>query len=635
MTSRHRLSHLALTIPIALAFGVAGRTAWSQANVIADIKIEGCRFVSPDGVLDKINESLKVGDPFDPGSAEDQAELESARRAVVELGFFERVAATALPGDQGLTLTFAVVEKQRIERITFVGNTVFTDDELLDVIVSQPGQIIDNSTLSRDARHIQEYYRDHKRMAAVLEAGTDRFGVVTFVISERLIEDVVIEGLKKTKLFVVKRKVKAKPGDVLDEDAVQEDMRAIYNLNLFDDVKVDFRQGVKDPERGIIVVFVVKEKRTGTLTAGIGYSSIESFVGIVSAQETNFRGRGERVKASIEFGGRESYELGFYEPSLDRAGTTLDVNVFDTQRRRQFLPGGSFSTANREFDERRKGFNLTVGRPLSDDLSVSVRVRQEKISDPFFQVSRTVSPGAAAIGTLQTYPPGFGGRRKPIPGAPSNPNLQPDRPEPGDTLLPVTVFAPLGEESLSSVTLGAMMDTRDIIMDPTRGGFNSVYLEQAGIFGGDSDFTKLSLDLRRYLKVTPRKHVVAVRLLVGTTVGDVPLVESFTVGGAYTLRGYPEDRFRGENMATFSAEYRWPLTKQVTGVGFVDIGDAWGGKFPTQVPGFVIPAEHESFDPNFGVGAGVRLKTGFGTLRLDLGRGDEGSEVHLSFGHTF
>ncbi len=635
MISRHRMSHPALAIPIALALGLACQTAWSQANTIADIKVEGCRFVSPDGVLAAINKFIKVGDPFDPQSAEDQAKLESARRAAIELGFFERVAATVQPGDQGITLTFSVVEKQRIERITFVGNTIFTDDELLDVIVSRPGQIIDNTTLSRDARHIEEYYGDHRRMAAVLEAGTDRFGVVTFVISERLIEGVVIEGLKKTKLFVVKRKVKAKPGDVLDEEAIQNDMRAIYNLNLFDDVKVDFRQGVKDPERGTIVVFVVKEKRTGTLTAGIGYSSIESFVGIVSAQETNFRGRGERIKASIEFGGRESYELGFYEPSLDRAGTTLDVNVFDTERRRQFLPGGSFSTANREFDERRKGFNLTLGRPLSDDLSVSVRVRQEQISDPFFQVSRTISPGAGAIGTLQTYPPGFGGRRKRIPGSPSNPDLRPDRPEPGDTLLPVTVFAPLAEEDLSSVTLGAMMDTRDIIMDPTRGGFNSLYLEQAGIFGGDSDFTKLSIDLRRYLKVTPRKHVVAVRLLAGTTVGDVPLVESFTVGGAYTLRGYPEDRFRGENMAIFSAEYRWPLTKQITGVGFVDIGDAWGGKFPTKVPGFVIPAEHESFDPNFGVGAGVRLKTGFGTLRLDMGRGDEGSEVHLSFGHTF
>lgn len=635
MTLRHRLSHIAPAALTALLTGLVSQAAWPQANVIANIAVEGAQFVSPDGVLATINEHLKEGDPFDPESAEDQAKLETARRAVVELGFFESVVATVQRGDQGITLTFSVVEKKRIERIAFVGNTIFTDDELLDAIVSRPGQIIDDNTIRRDALRIDEYYKDHHRMASVVDAGSDRFGVVTFVISEWVIEDIVIEGLKKTKPFVVKRRIEAKPNDVYDEEAIAKDVQAIYNLDLFEDVKVDFRPGVKDPERGVIVVIVVKEKRTGTLTAGVGYSSIESFVGMVSAQETNFRGRGERVSASIEFGGRESYELGFFEPSLDRAGTTFEVNIFDTQRRRQFLPGGSFTTARREFDERRKGFNLTVGRPLSNDLSVSVRVRQESISDPFFQVSRVLSPGVGSIGTLQTYPPGFGGRRDRIPTAPSNPDLNPDRPEPGDTLLPVTVFAPLAAEDLSSVTLGATVDTRDIIANPMHGGFNSLYVEQAGIFGGDSDFTKVSLDLRRFVKVTPRKHVIAVRLLAGTTLGDVPLVESFTVGGAYTLRGYPEDRFRGENMAVLNAEYRWPLTKQITGVGFIDVGDAWGGDFPTSVPGFDIPAEHDSFDPNVGVGVGVRLGTQFGTLRLDLGRGDEGSEVHLSFGHTF
>lgn len=635
MTFRHQLCHMAPALLTVLLIGLASQVAWAQANVIAKITVEGTQFVSPDGVIDPINEHLKEGDPFDPGSDEDQAKLESARRAVMELGFFESVVATTSRGDEGITITFSVVEKQRIERISFVGNTIFTDDELLDMIVSRPGQIIDDGTIRRDARHIEEYYTDHHRMGKVVEAGSDRFGVITFVISEAVIEDIVIEGLKNTKLFVVKRKIQSEPGDVYDEQAIQKDLQAIYNLDLFEDVKVDFRPGVKDPERGIIVVIVVKEKRTGTLTAGIGYSSIENFVGIVSAQETNFRGRGERISASIEFGGRESYELGFFEPSLDKAGTTFEVSIFDTERRRQFLPGGSFTTARREFDERRRGFNVTLGRPLSGDLSVSVRVRQESISDPFFQVSRVLSPGVGSVGTLQTYPPGFGGRRRQTPRPPSNPNLDPDRPEPGDTLLPVTVFAPLADEDLSSVTLGATMDTRDIIANPTRGGFNSLYVEQAGIFGGDSDFTKVSVDLRRYIKVTPRKHVIAVRLLAGTTLGDVPLVESYTVGGAYTLRGYPEDRFRGENMAVFSAEYRWPLTKQITGVGFIDIGDAWGGDFPTSVPGFIIPAEHDSFDPNFGVGAGVRLGTQFGTLRLDMGRGDEGSEVHLSFGHTF
>jgi len=72
------------------------------------------------------------------------------------------------------------------------------------------------------------------------------------------------------------------------------------------------------------------------------------------------------------------------------------------------------------------------------------------------------------------------------------------------------------------------------------------------------------------------------------------------------------------------------------GVAFVDLGDAWGGRFPTRAPGFIIPAEHESFEPNLGVGVGARIDVGpFGKMRLDVGRGSEGTEVHLSFGHTY
>jgi outer membrane protein insertion porin family len=113
-------------------------------------------------------------------------------------------------------------------------------------------------------------------------------------------------------------------------------------------------------------------------------------------------------------------------------------------------------------------------------------------------------------------------------------------------------------------------------------------------------------------------------------------VESYSAGGASSLRGYREDRFRGDKIALVSAEYRVPITKSIIGVAFVDIGDAWGGEFPTQVAGFVIPAEHTEFTPKVGIGAGARLNVGpFGMMRLDLGRGDEGTEVHLSFGQTF
>jgi outer membrane protein insertion porin family len=646
MISALRRRGASVAAAVGLLLVPASQAVWAQANVIANIKVEGCVSVSPDGVLAKISaeeegrKPLKVGDPFDPDSPEDQAKLEDARRAVMGLTFFESVRTSVERGDEGVTLTFSVVEKKRVQRVTFVGNTSFTDDQLLDQIASRPGQIIDPATLRRDAQKIQDFYSANRRMTGLVQPSVDDYGVVTFVINEAVVEDIVVEGLKKTKPKIVQRQIKTKPGDVYDEEAIRKDVLAIYNLGWFEEpaageLPVQYRQGVKDPERGIIIVIPLKERRTGTATAGVAYSSMDNVIGVVSYQENNLRGRGERLTGTIQFGGRQSYEVGFFEPFVDRAGTSFEVNVFDTERRRQFLPGGSYSTANRDYDERRKGFNLTVTRPMAETLKLSFRVRQEQISDPFFQVTRTLAPGIGSVGLSQgrsTYI----GKEDRTPSVPLNPNLNPDIAEPGETLLPLIVPAPLADEDLSSVTFGALFDTRDLIANPSRGQFASLFLEQAGILGGNSTFTKASVDARQYFRMPNSDHTIALRLMFGTTIGDVPLVESYSVGGSYALRGYREDRFRGDKMAVFMAEYRVPISKTLTGVAFFDGGDAWSGSFPTKVPGFVIPAEHDEFTLNIGVGVGARIDVGpFGKMRLDIGRGSEGTEVHLSFGQTF
>jgi outer membrane protein insertion porin family len=610
-----------------------GGVAHPQPNVIADIRVEGARYLSADGIIVEIGKTLKVGDPFNPEAPEDQEKLERARRAVMELGAFESVQAAVQRGDTGVALVFSVVEKQRIERIAFVGNTIFTDDQLLDVIVSRPGQIADNGTIRRDATRIEDFYKDGRRLARVVDPlVVDRFGVLTFIISEAVIEDVIFEGRKKTKLSYLKPVIRVKPGEVYDGKAVERDALALLNLGVFDDVKVNFRQGVKDPERGVIIVFVVKEKHTGLASFGAGYSSIDQFVGVFTLSESNFRGRGERVSATVEIGGRQSYEVGFFEPRLDSHGTTVELNVFNTERRRQFMPGANLTTTDSEFDERREGFNLTTGRPIGRRLRASLRLRQEAISDPAFQVARVIAPapGPPEPGAIRT--PSSGGRHP----TPPDPKMPPDKAEPGETPLPIVVYAPLADVNLSSVTLGLTRDTRDLLFSPTRGYYASLFLEQAGVLGGDSNFTKASVDLRRYVKISRKKHVIAFRLAGGTTIGEVPLVESFSAGGAYTIRGYREDRFRGKNMIIGSAEYRHPITKSVTGVAFIDAGDAFGGNFPTKVPGFLIPAEDQEFRLNVGYGVGIRLAIqSLGTLRLDWGKGSEGSEVHFSFGEAF
>jgi len=77
------------------------------------------------------------------------------------------------------------------------------------------------------------------------------------------------------------------------------------------------------------------------------------------------------------------------------------------------------------------------------------------------------------------------------------------------------------------------------------------------------------------------------------------------------------------------------LNESLTLVGFVDVGDAYGGNFPTVVPGFSVPAEDQSFEPHVGIGVGARIVTPVGPFRIDIGWGEDGSQAHVNFGHTF
>ena len=69
--------------------------------------------------------------------------------------------------------------------------------------------------------------------------------------------------------------------------------------------------------------------------------------------------------------------------------------------------------------------------------------------------------------------------------------------------------------------------------------------------------------------------MLAARVMVGSSAGDVPYEEMYTIGGDTTLRGYKDERFRGEDMLLGNFELRIPLEKAFSFVVFYDVGRAW------------------------------------------------------------
>ncbi len=593
---------------VAMSPGVA------QAQpLIAEIVVRGVTYTSASTILDELRakDILKIGEPYT-----DQ-KRQVAEKALMDLGYYDTVSVSYEQVGEDVKVIITVVEKRRIEQIVFVGNTVVTDEELKETIISKIGEVVVSAPTRADVDKIQGYYRDRGYMAIVSDVTIDDYNVLTFVINESHVEDILIEGLQKTQEWVVRRQIKTQVGELFQEQKIAQDLNRILNMGIFSDVRVEYRPGQREPEKAVIVVIQIEEKRTGMITVAAAYSELDDFVAMLSVAQNNLRGRAERASLDIEMFGRASYDFKFYEPYLDAKDTELQLRLFDTERQRRFVGGAAVSLAEDQFEERRTGATIGVARPMTETQKISLGLRTEKISASFLQGTRQLNLASSGVGTSAGPAANWSG--------------------PGEGQGPIIVAAPLHPGGrVNSLTLGWHSDTRDLRADPRRGQYQGITAELAGaLLGGESTYQQFRWDHRRYLPLRGGRDVLALRLLLGTTTGTIPLFDSFSIGGATSLRGYEQDRYRGEKMVLCNAEYRYSLSKNLILVGFVDAGDAYGGSFQTVVPGFAITADDQDLDLHIGVGFGLRAVTPLGPLRLDFGFGEDGSQTHFGFGHTF
>ncbi len=569
----------------------------AQDQVIGEVVIAGNENISKEAIMTVV--ALKPGTKFT------EEAVQQAKTAIEGMGLFERVVVGTETTDQGVNVMLNVVENPLVKEIKFTGNTVVTTEALLGVMRTSVGQVLNTNTLERDADAIRTLYKEQGYIADITEEiGIDPdSGVLSIPVLENVVESIEITGNKKTKTSVILREMDLKPGDVYNSKILVRDLTRIYDLDFFEvDVEQWYRLEPGSDIGKLKVVIPLKEKKTGQITLGVGYSSQQRIVGQAKISETNFRGRGQGVNALIEVGSASrgsSYELGYYEPWLDTKHTSLSASVYNKLIYRFTSNPLTSSGSDSDYDERRQGASLTLARPLNRVNKGFLTLRHESVD-----THNVVNPILLQDGTV------------------------------------------------SSGTLRFTSNTRDSELDPVLGTYSSYAVEvgqsdftSEGAKSGNSIFSKYSLDFRKYFSkggyredLNERRKTIAVRLMVGSLTGNVPFFEQYFLGGAESLRGYREDRFWGKNMVLLNTEYRFPITSGLTGVGFADVGDAWGA-----IPDYLnvgdafgesLP-QHSGFDPSFGYGVGIRVRTPIGPIRLDYGFGSEGSRAHFSLGHAF
>jgi outer membrane protein insertion porin family len=175
------------------------------------------------------------------------------------------------------------------------------------------------------------------------------------------VQRIDINGNNRTLDRVIRRQMKVSEGDPFLISKVKKSEQQIRDLGFFEDVKVIPTEGGQ-PDQSVITVDV-KEKSTGEISIGAGFSSTDGPLGDFSITERNLLGKGQNLRFSLQASARtQQYDISFTEPYFMERDLAVGGDLFRTTRDNQ---------TESSYNEARTGFNLRAGYPLSEDLHQS------------------------------------------------------------------------------------------------------------------------------------------------------------------------------------------------------------------------------------------------------------------------
>jgi outer membrane protein insertion porin family len=570
----------------------------------------------------------KVGQPTT------SEQLQQDVNAIQALGAFQEVRTQPQQNAQGVKLTYLVtpfgnVSKVVIKTLPEGTSTSLTQADTDKIFSNIYGKSLNAAALQEDIKALNKFYKDEgydlAQVVKIENIGAD--GVLNIVVAEGVIEDLQVRFLNKerkpiddkgqpvkgaTRDFIITREIASKPGQVFNSKRIQQDLRRIFALGLFEDLGLTLAPGTTDPAKAVVQINVI-ERKSGSITAGGGVSSSSGLFGSVSYQEQNLGGNGQKLGGEVQIGTRETlFDINLTDPWIagDPNRTSYNLNVFRRQSTSLIFDGGP----NRAFVAGtfdvprvvRSGGGITFTRPLD--------------GNPYSD-----SPWRASAGVQY--------QRVSLQDASGNGAVL-------DTAGKPLSISGTGQDDLLTLQLGLSQDLRNNFAEPTQGSLLRLGLDQAIPVGsGNISLTRVRGSYTQYVPVSLVNFDKGAQAFVfnvqgGTILGNAPPYEAFSLGGTTSVRGYDDGAVgSGKSYLQASAEYRFPIVSIFGGTIFADYGTDLGTG--NQVLGDPAGTRGKP-GSGLGYGAGVRVNSPLGALRLDFGLNSQGdSRIQFGIGERF
>lgn len=511
--------------------------------------------------------------------------------------------------DVFITITLEEGAVYNISRVGVKGNFVYATEELTTLLTMKPGMPFSRTTIRNDILGITALYGKKGYLTPISdntdgkllidpEIDVDRANkqvALTYSIREGVphtLARVTITGNEVTRDKVIRRELAVQEGDLLDRSALEKSQRDIFNLALFEDVKLLLNDG--EDANTVDLDIEVIERQTGSFNFGGGWSSVDKFVFSGDLAYANLFGLAHQITFSATLGSTtQLFNLNYTMPRFLDSKYLVGIDAYKTDREYD------------AYDSASVGGGLRFGRKLFKNLfgTLKYEYKEVDISDIEEDASNIIKESE-------------------------------------------------GLSTTSSATLLLRYSSINNVLLPTKGMRTIMSGEYAGGFlGAENNFYKLDVTHNMYFPLY-RDFALRLKGEVGYIEefgdsDDVPISERFFAGGADTIRGYEErsvgpkdengDEIGGNAIALATAEVIIPVNKQLRLLAFIDAGNvvAKGDIYGTD----------DLFDTSkyrAGAGVGIRLNTPLGLLRLDWGykldhqpEDKDNDEFHFGIGALF
>ncbi|NOZ10969.1 MAG: outer membrane protein assembly factor BamA [Gammaproteobacteria bacterium] len=431
------------------------------------------------------------------------ADLETLRSFYQDLGYLDfninSTQVSITPDKQHIYLTINIHEGNRyvVSEFKLGGKPLLPQKELLALVTFRPGDVFSRKEVSKTSKLMGDRLADEgyafANVNAIPELDKEKQTVAfTFFVDpgQRVyVRRVNVSGNRTTRDEVVRREMRQLEGSWFSAEAVRRSRVRLQRLGFFDDVNIE-TPAVSGTNDQVDININVKERATGSLLFGLGYSDTNGILLQVAVSQRNLFGTGKELQVNIDNSQfSDTVSIRYLDPYYTDDGISRGFNLYS-----QRIDARQVNIA--EYITQTLGGGVSYKIPISEYNSVNLGVGFERID---LEATASSPPEISAF----------------IAANPSSDSFK--------------------------ITANIAHDTRDSFIYPTEGWLHRVSLETS-VPSSDLEYYKLSYTTTGYMPIT--KSLVfklGGELGYGDGFGgtpELPFFKNFFAGGASTVRGY-------------------------------------------------------------------------------------------------